>query len=518
MFMSCDKLGQRSELDTDICIVGAGPAGIALAREFIGTRHNVLLLESGSLEFDTATQDLSRGTIVNNVPFSPLHATRARLFGGTSALWLGSCGQLDEIDFQQRDWMPRSGWPIKKSDLTTYYQRANDFVGLGQVETDPEFWADDQRTVIQFADNNFVTAMRHRQPTRFGPAYEDPVEQSENIRVLLNANLTQINRSPDGRAVESVTASSLNGTRVSIRAKTFVLACGGVENARLLLANQFDKELDYVGRCFFFHARTVTGEFLLSNPEQMKRLELYSTWQMVNDKQVRFALRLNESVQAAEGIGNHAIFLRPGGAPADLLELSSLGNRFQGDQDWSGFTDDLFALIQRLDDIGEHYYDRVFGDDKAAPLLNTRISLDQIPNPDSRVTLNDEYDALGVPRCTLKWTYAETELRQLETMHELLARSLGAAALGRYRLLDSVRDPDAFIRGTQQGTGGGHQMGTTRMSASAADGVVDSDCKIHGIDNLYCAGSSVFPTGGWMNPTLTLIALSIRLADHLKAA
>ncbi|MGI9309698.1 MAG: GMC oxidoreductase [Gammaproteobacteria bacterium] len=513
-----DAIGDQAELETDVCIVGAGPAGIALANEFRDSGTRVLLLESGDLNFEPDTQDLYRGQINNLIPANRLDVSRLRFFGGTSNHWEGSCGPLDAIDFKERDGMPLSGWPIEKQDLHAYYQRSSDFIGLKDEKFEPAQWADATRPLIEFADDRFTTSMRCRKPIFFGPAYEETLTNSANIKLVLHANLTEIQRSGDGRRVESVTIRSLQGKSASVKASQYILACGGVENARILLANDFDQELDFVGRCFFFHARPTTAMFLLSDQARLEQFDLYSDWQIVNDQKLRFAIRLNEKEQARLGIGNHAIMLRPTPAPPYPMELKRIVDRLRGEISLDGFMDDLYGTIQQMDAIADRVEHELFPDEEPLPVLATRISMDQTPNRNSRVTLNDETDALDMRRVTLNWAHTDEEISALKKMHELLGQSLGASGLGRLQLLDTLDNSDALHREIQMGGGGGHQMGTTRMSTTPATGVVDRNCQVHGVDNFYCAGSSVFPTGGWMNPTMTIIALAIRLADHLKTA
>jgi FAD dependent oxidoreductase len=272
VLIDAHKVPEGRTVETEVCIVGAGAAGITLALEFVNQPFRVCLLESGSLEFDQATQSLYDGEIAG-LPYTSLKAARARYFGGTTNHWNGWCRPLDEIDFQTREWIPHSGWPFGRAHLEPYYKRAQKICQLGPFNYDAEAWQTQDAPSLPLAGGRVITTVfQFSPPTRFGQLYRDEIVHARNISTYLRANVLEIEATKTGKTVTRLRVACLQGNKFWISAKFFILATGGIENARLLLASNkvyaagLGNQNGIVGRFFMDHVNLDSGAILLSDP------------------------------------------------------------------------------------------------------------------------------------------------------------------------------------------------------------------------------------------------------------
>lgn len=500
MLIDARTLDDGSQLDADLAIIGTGPAGIGIARAFAGSAHRVCLIEAGGLEPEAESQALYQGT--NAGIQYPLAATRLRQFGGTSGHWGGYCRPLDPIDFEQRDWVPLSGWPFGREALDPYWEAASTAVEVAPARyNDGAYWAEKTgEPLIQWRAGRFITRFfQFSPPTRFGRRYRTELVQAPDIDVLLHANVTKIAALPSAAAVDHLDIRTLSGRSHRVRARRYVLACGGIENARLLLLSDdvmpagLGNQNDMVGRCFMEHPHL--GGFADVIVADLARLPpIYRGQVEVDGRPGRVSYVPNPDYLRRERRLNISFTMSPTGP---------LG---EGGTAQDASTADLRDMLQAA---------RPFISDQPAHAGSVRMGIgcacEQVPNPDSRVMLDTETDALGLRRTRLDWRLTEQDRRSLIANIHALGRELAATGIGRMRplLADDGRWEDVVA-------GGSHHMGTTRISDDPRRGVVDRDCRVHGVDNLYIAGSSVFPTSGSANPTLNLLALAYRLVDHLK--
>jgi choline dehydrogenase-like flavoprotein len=509
MHTDARELESGSLLEGDICIVGAGAAGISMALEWVNTPYRVILLESGGFEVDAAVQELSRGESVGQ-RYYPLQSARLRFFGGTTGHWAGFCAPFDPIDFEHRDWVPDSGWPIGRRDLDPFYARAQQVVELGPYEYDLEYWRRHDPEMIPLPLDSKVVWNKMWQfspPTRFGTRYRDAIVDAPNVHLLTNASVCDIEANDTATRVEQVHVRSLDGKKHTVRAHHYVLASCAIQTARLLLASSHQaprglgNDHDLVGRYFMEHPELNTGYLIMPAPAPMKlyMLSFFET-------PARAELALTAEQQRENRVLNCTVSLTP----------SELDAETRANIDW--FPDDAAATLKLWDDIEMAY--RAGQLPKPDPskfrsyLLFTR--LEQAPNRESRITLSEEVDQLGVRRARLNWQLTELDKRTIRRTYEVIGREMGRSGLGRVQLMDWLLDEDDRAWPATLG-GGWHHMGTTRMHEDPKRGVVDANCKVHGVSNLHVAGSAVYPTGGAANPTLTLIALTLRLSDHLKS-
>ncbi len=482
MFVDVPGLAEDAVLEADVCIVGSGPAGTSLALALEGRGLDVLLLEAGGESFDPDGLDVYDGIALSNVSDSIdayLTISRARYFGGTSNLWAGWCRPLQPEDFEVRPWVPYSGWPIAYDDLAPWYDDATTFLEISPFPG-TEAWSGTPRPPLALDPALLETRVwQFSPPTRFATRYGDDLDASDDIRVALDANLVGIERSSSGSGtrVEQLELRTLAGKRFFARGRATVLATGGIENARLLLA--FGIGSDATGRFFQEHPG-VRGTMELQVSGDALGLYTERGRDDVVSRRSMGLLALPAAVQASEELLNQAIMLRSVGE----VERDASSEAIEA---WLGHQ------------TGQ-----------ATAVGLAMATCEQSPNPDSRVTLMDVTDTFGMRRGRLDWRVVDSDWTRAVRSLELAADGLAASGFGRGRMRVDRSEPWAGM------STGMHAMGTTRMAVSEVDGVVDENSRVFGVEDLYIAGSSVFPTGGAANPTLTIVALALRLADHLS--
>ncbi len=538
MLIKADSPG-TGEFSTDLVIIGAGAAGITLARQFAKTHTSVLLVESGGLERDEAQQDLYMGDHLG-LPDLPLHVSRLRYFGGTTNHWAGWCRPLEPEDFASRKDWPESGWPLARRDLDGYYRTAAELVDLGPWGFDDlAFWQRQQGGALLKAmtlpNDRFRTALfQVSPPTRFGQRYRQDLEAAGNVTVLLGANVLEL--LPDkavpgsGKRVAGLIATTDAGKRIKISGKQFVLAVGGIETPRILLsstqihAKGAGNEHDLVGRYFQDHPWIASAAALRfsSAPTVSTKLPLYFDITELAGAQVFGALTPNPAKAFEAGIGGFRLWLRPSTVSTEGMD--SLRQTF-ADVAAGKLPDRLGEHVGNMladwDVIANSVYKTAFNtrndwlDVGSGKILGATIDLnfEQKPRFDSRVTLGKVVDRFGIRRVNVDWRLGDEDRRTATTAVQWAAEAFGQMGLGRTRIKLDLSNgtpwPDGMI-------GSSHHMGTARMAVTPDKGVVNADSRVHSVDNLYIAGSAVFPTSGYANPTLTIVALALRLADHLK--
>ncbi|TVQ34917.1 MAG: GMC family oxidoreductase [Geminicoccaceae bacterium] len=450
----------------DCCIIGSGPAGITLALDLAARGERVLLCEGGGFDFADESQDVYRGRVIGD-PFPDLAFTRLRSFGGTSGLWGGVCRPLDAIDFEPKAHHPLAHWPIRKADLDPYLPRALTTLELPPLEADQPI-PDTGFQRIHFGQSP---------PTRFGEVYRAAVAEHPNLYLCLNANATHV--LADDRHVTGIALADFADGRTTAVARTYVLATGGIENSRLLLwSNEVSggrvvKRPTSLGRYWMEHPHFTLADFVTYRPFT----------------HVHFSL---QAVRQRE------------------LGLLNCGLRFFHREDWP-----LQELIDDLARVAPDLAKRVRVED-ATGAGRLRAAWEQEPRARNRIELSGhERDRFGVPRPLLHWTKSTEDLVTVQRTALAFGQLLVQADVGRMRarpwLLGEADFPD------DDELVGNHHMGGTRMSSLPEHGVVDANLRVHGQPNLYVLGSSVFATGGHANPTLTIVQLAHRLADHLHA-
>lgn len=505
-FLDARKIGNGTELVAEVCIVGAGAAGITIARELVRSGVDVCLLEAGGMSVDPAVDTLS---VVENVgrSYEP-NRLRLRLFGGTTNHWGGHCVPLRETDFQPSDWLPHTGWPFDYDELRPYYRRAHEQLGIGPFEYDAKAGAArlNGARLLPFDGRRIENTLSRYKRVRFGLAYGDELAASPHLRCVLYADVTACDLdAPEGQTIEAVRVRSVAGNQFTVRARYFVLACGGIENPRVLLASNHQRpaglgnHADMAGRFFTEHIWFESGYIVPNVPLETYRY--YTAEVPAQDAGVRFHFAVTNREQRDLRI------------PAFRAELQAKSAAY-----WEGRTArergptvaGIAALLSNPFELGHAIRCRSETPADAFVLGN---HVEQTPNPESRVTLSHKRDALGRPNARLDWRLQAIDKEGVMRAQAMLAREVGRANMGRMHI--GLHDPEGLEMGA---SGGAHHMGTTRMHENPKLGVTDARGRVHFTRNLYVAGCSLFPNAGFSNPTLTIVATSLRLADTIKGS
>ncbi|MEY9534894.1 choline dehydrogenase-like flavoprotein [Sinorhizobium fredii] len=528
---ACDmrEVEPGTTLFTDLAIVGSGPAGLSLAHEFIGTHTRVVLLESGGLNESAAIAPSEKYESTGAPRCMEPRKVRNRVFGGSSHTWSGKCRTFDEIDFESREWVPYSGWPISRADVLPYFDRAAALMHLGPNVYDEALWTllgkDPPKSNPRHDGLDACFWQFARDPgnpmefLRFGPHFL--AREAANIQILVNATVTHINTNPNGRKLVSLEVTSAHGRTVSIVPKVVVLAAGGIENARLLLAsnrllpNGVGNDNDLVGRFLMDHPRTSLGEYAPRIGRLVEeRLGLFLLKHNGKNHFYSPGLALSPARQRGEHLLNCAAYLSEHRAEDDPWDAMK---RLYKRQSQNYLRDSISAFSDpRL--LMSGICRRVMGGRNITHKLD-RLAVDclveQVPDPESRITLSERRDELGLSIAHLQWKISELERRTVAALAHAFAGEM--ISLG----LPSPTPPDWLPGGDLDAiefTDTAHPTGTTRMDEDPSRGVVDRNCQLHGVGGVFIAGSSVFPTASHANPTLTIVAMALRLADHLKDA
>lgn len=531
MLTDARDLPDDHAIEADVCIVGAGVAGLTVARELSGRGLRIVVLESGGTEPEEATQALAEGAYLAEEVGDLLGATtvdmellRLRRLGGTANHWGGYCRPLDPGVMGERPWVDASGWPFGRAELDPYYDRAATALFLPHTEFAWQHWVEQVGVSPAVLDDEVMATRTYLKlaGAEVGAALQRLAAGLADVDVVLHANTTALRTTePSADHVEQAQAETLAGGQLTVRARTFVLAAGGIESARLLLASDdvnpdgVGNEHDLVGRHFCEHLVAAMGFLVLNQPTA--EADLYRLTTLPTAEGFPAAAVKGVLTPTAEASREHELLdweaqIDPGELPLNAPTQTS------------GLVD--LPAVQPL-------VEQVEGR-PAQTVHYLQVNGEQEPKAESRVVLSDQRDALGQRRADLHWTISPAERRSMVEGARLLASRWAQAGLGRVQL-----GPGGFSNEGEQREGGElfvvfsldpaktdvesfpvgvgfHHMGTLRMADDPRDGVVDANSKVHSVDNLYVAGSSVFPVSGASTPTFTIAALAVRLADHLK--
>jgi choline dehydrogenase-like flavoprotein len=529
MFVDTQHGFEGGRQEVDLCIIGGGIAGITAALALDGKPLSVVLLESGGFQYLEATQSLYEGDTVGQ-PYERLDRARSRYWGGSSNCWGGWCRPMDALDFEKRDWVDNSGWPFTKDALAPYYDGAIRLLGL-TPDYEPNHWVRavgrDDIALLPLDESRLSNQIIQFTPhQRYGHIFRDTLAQSANVRVFLHSNAVAIRLDDSGQTVAEVGVKTVAGHSFTIAARKFVLAAGGIENARLLLSSNdvapagVGNRNDLVGRYFMDHPRIASGT-----------VKFNKTWQLNRFYDVKFSYR--NPLISLNGVSSAATIIPSRHAQETEHLLNArlyTESMFYGEEATGGeAVKNLYqSLVVRRHGIEASEVFALLGHPVSAArftacyLLRSQnlvhhqravTVVEPEPNPDSRVTLLAERDRLGMQRVQVDWRVGAKERRTIGRINELLDAELRRLDLGEL-------DLDGDLAGSAEAwpdrlSWCWHHMGTTRMHDNPRLGVVDRNCQVHGIHNLYIAGSSVFPTCGNDSPTITVIALALRLAEHI---
>ncbi len=545
MLRDASSVPPGSTIRADVCVVGAGAAGITVARALRGKGLATVVLESGGLDEEAAAQALNHGDVLGR-PYFPLDETRFRRFGGTTHRWAGWCRPLDPVDFEARPAVPAGGWPLAHGELVPYYRLAAAACGVAPDGFTPEAWAATLPAPYRLGAGSEAlrtVVWQRSPPTKFGDAYRAELTAARDVAVYLHATVVELEAGPGGARVEAAVIAREDGARFRVAAGRYVLTAGALETARLLLLSRgahpdgLGNQHGNVGRYFADHPHGVVARVRLtaaaSRRPEMPSLDaggLRGARARIRLRRpvqgAKFGYALAEPVLREHGLLNMAVHLvpepQPGGHDAAYWSLALvLANarsprrvlaQIRDGALPDGFGDHLREIARHPVALARAVYRDVV---RRPTVLGLYAQAEQAPNRDSRVRLSDRRDRFGAHRVQLEWRLAGADRESIRRSVELMGAELAAAGLGRMEpapwLAAEGPPPDTEL------TGGHHQLGTARMSADARHGVVDATCRVHGVANLYVADGSVLPTIGFANPLLTIVALAFRCADLLAA-
>jgi choline dehydrogenase-like flavoprotein len=541
MFLDARSFGEGDVLTTDVCIVGAGVVGLTIAREFKRADFKTCIIESGGEKPDKPTQALYWGENVG-LPYYPLDTSRARFLGGSSHYWgvqLPGKGigvrlrPMDPIDFEEKEWVPYSGWPFPKEHLAPYYKRAQKVCQIGPYSYDPKDWNQTGlREELPFIEDRVhTTIFQFGLRDVFFKEYAKEIKQADNTTTLLHANVIEIETNETAKEVSRMRVACLGGNRFWVTAKIYILAMGGIEVPRLLLlSNKIQKsglgnDHDLVGRFFMEHPHLWTGGFFPASVAISNSTGLYEVFHK-NGTHVMGKITLSESTIRKEGLLNWVTSIHPSHRLSynhyleydkpGVAAINEIKRILRKGQLNKSITNPVYNALSDPNSIFRYIYrkaknhvKRDFSRSKHITVYRLNPMVEQAPNPESRVYLGTEKDSLDQPRIKLNWQLTPLDTYTITRAMEILDEELRRAKLG-HLVIETKRD--SVPRGIH---GGWHHMGTTRMHSDPKYGVVNPNCRVHGISNLYIGGASTFPTSGYANPVLTTVALAIRLADHI---
>jgi choline dehydrogenase-like flavoprotein len=492
MIFDGSTVSDGETFEADICVVGAGAAGLTLALDLSRRGLKVVVVESGGLIFEQRTNDLLDIELGGRSTDRLVQGTRERFFGGTTNHWGGVCRAFDAFEFEPHSWVPYSGWPISRADLDPYYVLAAQLLGLPEVQRD--FGADTpgfgDRPRLSSKDETAVEAVLWRrvpdEHLRMGQWRRGEVEASQLVHCVLNTTIAEIHTDASKERVASLEGRTFDNKTLHFKARNYVLCTGAVENARLLLASNsvvpqgLGNTHDLVGRFFMDHPANILGRLLLADPSGERSQE-----EFLLDSEELVGWATTPEAREEFHLQGCMMWLWPKGTPKRPLPYEVA-----------------------ISDLTRSPSDPA-ADTSQSRYLEMVVNWEQAPNPSSRVTLSSQRDVFGIRKPHLHWDVTKQDVSSALKSAELMSLALARSGQGRLRLEE--------ITGSTLTLGGGHQMGTTRMSNDPKLGVTDANGRVHSVENLFIGGSSLFPTGGWQHPTFTIIAMALRQAEFLAS-
>ncbi|WP_433272946.1 FAD-dependent oxidoreductase [Pseudonocardia xinjiangensis] len=528
-------------VSADVCVIGTGPAGAVVAAELAHRGVDVVVVEGGSQRFGPRQADTYRGETVD--PHDPLEAVRQKRLGGTSVVWGGRCSPLDDLDLGPREWLDSAGWPVSGPELEPFYRRAQRHLQAGEYEYSAARSGFPLFAPLPSETLDVDSTWRWSPPTSFAGRMR-ALAGAANVRLLVEATVVRLERDPVSGAITEAVVAPRPGVEITVVARTYVLAAGGLESARILLASDrqspagIGNEYDQVGRHYMTHPVGEVGTVVLSELGRNLALGYVPTRDGVY---ARRKLALTAAAQARHELGNlkAALWFPDPMDPSHgdgllstfsltyyALNRARLGFKSAGTHARYASTS---GLGQHIGNVA-HDWRRVgrFAVSWAAPRITggrilpsfmpldgatcrLRFDAEQSSDPANRVTLSRDRDQLGQRRLQVHYGVSTDDRARIRRSMELIGEEFARLGYGTVDMADAARIDDMPF------TDGTHQMGLLRMATSPRQGVVDADCRVHGSANLYVAGSAVFPTAGAVGPTLTIAALACRVADHIAA-
>lgn len=535
----------KDTINCDLCIIGSGAAGTTLALN-ISSKKKILLVESGGFETNQINQRFFESDyLLNNKliqeNYQDTAANRLMTIGGTTQHWSGGCNPFTKDHFQKREWVPYSEWPINYSDLKDYYIRAQKILELSPEDNlmyGKELWNEIDRGDFPLTEGIFDFSFEKRSgylieegyinwpgPIRFQDIIKSKIQNNkDNIDLVYNAHVTEMSLNSNKTSIENITLRSLNKKKIKVKANTFFLGAGGLGNAKILMnfeKNNYNKD---------YQNKSLTGKFFLNHPigqigelhtyDSASALKIHESFKIAkySKNRIRPVSYLSNQKQKDFEILNHCMFMdgtydRTSG----VYTLNEI-KKSMSQRDWSKITfSNLIRILKDIDDVSLQTYRFIKDQGVVTPVTNKiaiKMLSEQCPNPLSKILLSEKKDLFENNSLIVNWSLNEIDKRTVEVVCDHLVAEFQKKKIGRFKINEWILDKKELL-GEREGTA--HYGGVTRMSEDKSSGVVDKNLKYHNLENLFISGSSVFPTESFVNPTLTITALSLRLADYLNS-
>lgn len=521
MIVDLEKIPGPTIDQFDVCVVGAGAAGICLTVELLRHGKKVLLLEGGGLRFETSSQSLYDGEVAG-LPYQGLYLGRTRVFGGTTTEWGGQILEIDEQIFEPREWVQGSGWPILKSELAPYYSRALEFEGLrDSLSTAAEIWDALKLTPPSFGDRLISDFSRWCPTTNFAQLHSSLLKNHRNLLVYYHANACELILADDGVTVNAVRCRTLTGKEGKFSAAYFALCLGGIENSRFLLQPPSNgyffpwSSNRLIGRHFQDHIQCLAAEVKQLKLTPERSYFDYSSFNGLRyHPKVKLAFPVQKELHTLDACGT-LVFLKD-----KEEELAAAFETYRLIKRKSFRKISLRRLIQFLHMLPTLAWHRFPYANRAwkrkisnSETIMLCVHCEQSPLSESRISLSENRDPLGIIQARIEWRISDQELSTIRQYIEVFTSEFTKRRIASVVPDHKLANDDYIISKCRESS---HHMGGTSMAASQSTGVVDPQLKLFGTRNLFVCGTSVFPCGGYANPTHTLLALTVRLANHIR--
>lgn len=552
MLVDGESLSDNSSLQGDITIVGAGPAGIVLAMELEKAGLNIILVESGRLESSSEIQNLGQASSFDPKTHAPMNECTRRQIGGTSTIWGGRCVPPDPIDFDFRPYITDAHWPVTYQEITKYFDQACrlSFCGKNIFDIHNISGVTQKSIIPGLPDEEVKTSCLERWtlPTNFGKEYIHVLENSKNIKLIFGLTCTEINENINDKRINEIHAKTLQGKNIQLKSELYVLACGGLETTRLLMASNkksptgIGDHSGLLGKYYMGHISGRIAKVHFTTPPQQtihgydrdsdgtyirRRFSFSQRFHNENKLPNIVSWLVNPDIYDpihGNGILSFVYLLLISPFFGKYLASDAIRKAATGDNKnrmlMPHFKNIIFNIPQTIKFIISFGYKRfiphrkipgffVYSKSNIYPL---HYHAEQIPNINSCVSLSSECDSLGMPKLKINLQYSQEDIDGVIRAHQYWDEYLRRYSCGHLEYITNDLKKSVW----DQASDGFHQIGTTRMSKSPADGVVDANCKIHGYKNIFIASSSIFVTSGQANSTFTILAFTLRLAEHIK--
>lgn len=524
MIIDANTLSESTKHVYDYCILGGGVAGITLANELLASGKRVCIVEGGDETFTMDSQNLYSPAVQPTEYEDPTY-DRLRFLGGSSNHWENSTSEFHPSDFKTKDWIAHSGWPISFDDVKPFYSRAALYCGTGSDGYNTAHWSKHFGKTDIFESSQKINANIVKAaipPVHFFSKYGMPLKESQNVTIFKNANLVDLNFNAQTLTVESIDFSNYSDVKHTVAADTFILCLGGIENARyMLIFNEKYKDAlgnksKNVGHYFMDHPVLRAAKLY---PKKKDDFALFTMREHIDERFINGFIEMNESTLSQEEISNIRVplFEKSNFIISEGIEsFHVLGSAIEQEAIPDYFGQHMMNVLGDIDMVAEAVSRKTFSNklfDYADDFggYDLAIMIEQTPKYDNKVFLSDKVDKLGLKKIKIDWTLHDDDINRMWKALDVMAKEIGRLNVGRLKVMkeyeERLRREKLFFSH--------HHMGTTRMADSVQSGVVDRNLKVFNTSNLYIAGSSVFPTGSHVPPTLTITALTIKLAEHL---